>query len=176
MMRVVVFLSLSLIMFCVSDHFEALAEAPVTLKGKLVYFGRADDADGGKLAILAQSRNGVTETVATIESAAHSGRVSPQGDRLAFWGEINARRGIWLMSEDGAKRTWLVEAPEDSWIGGWSPDGERLVFGHGDSEHRTNLLVDVKARVVQPLRMPASEAIWDWSPDGTEYRAPLARA
>lgn len=159
-----------LVTFCLCFEAERGATQEIaTLKGRLVYFGRAEGLSDGQLSILTQNRNGATETVAKIETEAHSGRVSPKGDRLAFWGESDGRHGIWLLSANGAERNWIVESPEDSWIGGWSPDGERLVFGHGDSAHRTNLLVDVKTKAVQTIRLPASEAIWDWSPDGTEW-------
>ncbi len=167
--RALLLLSLALLVEWGSNQQKALAELPASFKGKLVYFGRAEESSDGALSILVQARSGATEKVASIESEAHSGRVSPTGDQIAFWGESGGRHGIWLISANGAKRSWLVEAQEDTWIGGWSPNGERLVFGHGDSSHQTNLLIDVKTKTVQSIRLPASEAIWDWSPDGTDW-------
>lgn len=152
-----------------SENLVCAQEPKPSLKGKLVYFGRADDGNSESLWIRAQSRNGADEKIAAIESNAQSGRVSPNGSRLAFWSVSNGDSGVWLLSADGRERTLLIKTPDESWVGGWSPDGKRLIYGHGDSEGRLNFSIDVATKEVQPIRLPTSDAIWDWSPDGTEF-------
>ena len=140
-----------------------------SLRGKLVYFGQADSENAQTFWIKAQSRNGADEKIAAIEAGASSGRVSPMGDRMAFCSQHEGKCGIWLMSSDGRERSLLVEAAEDSWIGGWSPDGTQLVYGSGGDDQRVHFQIELRTKAVTPIRLPATEVIWDWSPDGREW-------
>lgn len=148
----------------------AFSQEPKTsLRGKLVYFGRAATAGDKSFWIITQLRNGPEEKFVRIEDGAYSGRVSPQGDRVAFCSVTDGRGEVWMLSVDGRERSLLVETPTDSWIGGWSPDGKNLVYVHGDPENRSNFLIDVATKHVTPIRLPVSDAVWDWSHDGTEW-------
>ncbi len=141
-------------------------ESEPTLKGKIVLFGKAESADARTFWIRTMARDGSVETVAQVEPEALSGRVSPDGSRVAFGSTRDARTGVWLLSADGRDRSLLIQTSGEVWIGGWSPDAKRIIYGEGEKGNRSNFIVDVETKAVQPLRLPPTETVWDWSPDG----------
>ena len=150
-----------------------------SLAGKIVVFGEADPDVPETYRIRAwEPDGGEPRTVADFPGHAWTGRVSPDGRRIAFLlapRTIEGDKGIhlWVMDADGRNRTALVE---DAGIGGvtcWSPDGGQVVYHRQEvTDGRPafqNTVVDTATkRAVRP-NLPGDEVIHDWSPDGEEW-------
>jgi Tol biopolymer transport system component len=56
---------------------------------------------------------------------------SPNGERFAFISQRDGNPEIYMMMADGRDSTRIIFNSVDDYLGGWSPDGEWLVFYTG---------------------------------------------
>ncbi len=55
-------------------------------------------------------------------------RVSPDGDRIAFYSYRDGSQQIYLMNLDGSSVSRLTDIDAGAHISGWSPDGKQILF------------------------------------------------
>jgi Tol biopolymer transport system component len=103
-------------------------------------------------------------------------RWSPDGKRIAFSGQTRDQShwSIYVVPGEGGTPEKLESGPDDVGDVGWSPDGERLIFGalgNGqlnapDAGKHSIYLFDLRTRQVSEL--PGSKGFFSprWSPDG----------
>ncbi len=96
---------------------------------------------------------------------------SPDGSRIALRTRLEAEFGVYVMNADGSGLEEL--SPNDvTLVGrvGWSPDGDRVVFGatFGYGDDGEIYVVNVDGSSVVPLTDNEQEDYWPaWSPDGS---------
>ena len=163
-------LLLSLILVAMtSSAFATDPDRTRNVKGRIVLIRREDEADSTTSLVEAISRgNASIETVAKLKLGLSSIRVSSDGKRLAFIIEHDNRECLRVLNFADAEKSATTLATDADWIGGWSPDGTKIIFGAGDRGQRSNSILDLATKEVRPIALPMTEVIWDWSPDGKE--------
>src|SRR5262245_15909223 len=136
-MRMVAKLCLITFVFVIGSAVRSQESPPA--RGKIVLLGRSEFLDGAACWIKAVSRDGSVRILAQVELGVGLGRVSPDATRLALISTRDDKTGVWLLSTDGRERSLLVETSPNAWIGGWSPDSKRIIYGEGGSGNRSNV-------------------------------------
>ena len=103
-------------------------------------------------------------------------RVSPDGQRVAFYSGRSGYQDIWVVPADGSAApvqvTFDAFAPDDfRWAPAWAPDSRRIAYisNAADYWHDDVWVVDTEtlaARQVSRTLMASTEPAW--SPDGTK--------
>ena len=103
-------------------------------------------------------------------------RVSPGGQRVAFYSGRSGYQDIWVVPADGSAApvqvTFDAFAPDDfRWAPAWAPDSRRIAYisNAADYWHDDVWVVDtetLEARQVSRTLMASTEPTW--SPDGTK--------
>jgi len=150
-----------------------------TLKGKIVIFGEGKLDVPDIYQIRALDPDGAApRTIAELPGHAFTGRISPDGRRIAFLLPpltIQGSEGInlWVMDADGRNREMVVGNAGGAIGMGvtcWSPDGGRVAFHRQDKlSANENYVVDLEKRTLARLNLPGNELVTSWSPDGTEW-------
>lgn len=55
-------------------------------------------------------------------------RFSPDGKIIAFESNQNGSFGLFVMNKDGSQMRAILDSTNDVSIGGWSPDGEKIIY------------------------------------------------
>jgi RNA polymerase sigma factor (sigma-70 family) len=141
-----------------------------SFRGKIVLFGaqHQDDLKTSGIEVINPDGTGL-ETILRLDQGEriHSGRVSPDGRYLACstYRDGMHRTEAWLLATDRVRR----KLADDVIVVAWSPDGSRLA-GVRDTHRKTrdweNLVINVATGQVQPLPIPKTDVVEDWSPDG----------
>jgi tricorn protease len=95
---------------------------------------------------------------------------SPDGTMIAFTGEYDGNKDVYLVPASGGVPRRLTYHPADDFVTGWTPDGKNILFGSwGNSfRHFEFQLYTVPVQGGFPTQLPvpiAAEA--SYSPDGT---------
>ena len=96
---------------------------------------------------------------------------SPDGSRIAFTAESNARHKIWTMNADGSNPTQLTTDAGFDVSPTWSPDGTRIAFSRYNNAVPSNgwdvaiVSTGVSGAPVR-LAMSGDQHTPVWSPDG----------
>jgi WD40-like Beta Propeller Repeat len=106
------------------------------------------------------------ESLLTLNDAGRmSGRVSPDGRRIAF-GTLSGDakwRGTWILEANGSRRKVSI----DGVIRAWSPDGTSLAcFRPNGADGSESLRIEVESGQVHTMPVPPSDLIEDWSSRG----------
>lgn len=152
-----------------------------SLKGKVVIFGEGKlDVPDVHLIRVLDPDGGAPRTIAELPGHAWSGRISPDGRRIAFLlppATIQGSEGInlWVMDADGRNREMLI-GNAGGMIGMgvacWSPDGRKVAFHRQNKlSANENYVVDLDKRTLARLHLSGNELLSSWSPDGTEWLA-----
>ena len=103
---------------------------------------------------------------------------SPDGSKIAFgvW-RLGTPANIWLMDADGQNRTPLITHPTGSYLPGWLPGGEKLVFVSNREGHSALWSFDLKTGVEQQLFELEKDLNFSrLSPDGKRLAANSRRS
>jgi len=106
------------------------------------------------------------ESLLTLNNVGRmSGRVSPDGRRIAFGtlsGDAKGRE-TWILEANGNRR----KVSNDGMIRAWSPDGTSLAcFRQKGADGWESLRIEVESGRVHTMPVPPSDLIEDWSSRG----------
>lgn len=95
---------------------------------------------------------------------------SPDGTMIAFTGEYDGNRDVYVVAAAGGVPRRLTYHPADEFVAGWTPDGKKVLFNSWGSSfmHFEDQLYTVPVEGGLPLALPlpiAEDA--SFSPDGT---------
>ena len=109
-------------------------------------------------------------------------RYSPDGKSIAFTGEYDGNREVYLISAQGGdpQRLTYTATNERDDLGdrmgpnnivlAWTPDGKNIIFRNRISEGFDGLLWTISPEGGMPARMPLPEGgFCSWSPDGKKF-------
>ena len=111
------------------------------------------------------------DSVAQFSDSTHidfPGRFSRDGERVAFLSDRTGWAEAWVANRDGSglQRVTTMRATELG-IGGWSPDGRRIVIDAAIAGNSDVYLVDLDGRPpVQLTSDPTFDGTPEWSSDG----------
>ena len=97
---------------------------------------------------------------------------SPDGTRIAFVRDlsrilVNSGTEVYIMNANGTDAA--PDAPTDSTLRPWSPDGGRLALARGDCIYHCDIYVlDLNSAGSLPVRVAIQAAFPAWSPDGAK--------
>jgi tricorn protease len=143
------------------------AQSPVLLRDPSV--SKAEIAFSYAGSIWVSSRDG--STVRRLTSGGHEGKpiFSPDGSQIAFTGDYDGTRGVYVVAAAGGEPRRLTYHPADIGVAGWSPDGKQIVFASARAAFANGVVqlftVPIEGGPATQLPFPrASEA--SFSPDG----------
>ena len=95
---------------------------------------------------------------------------SPDGSQIAFTGEYDGNRDVYVVPAAGGVPRRLTYHPADEYVAGWTPDGKKILFNSWGSSflHFEDQLYTVPVEGGLPTQLPipiAEDA--SFSPDGT---------
>ncbi len=160
--------AVALLMAGTSSMMRAQAQSPLLLRDPSVSKTQVAFSFAGNIWIA--SRDG--GNVRRLTSGGHEGKpiFSPGGSQIAFTGDYDGNRGVYVIATGGGEPRRLTYHPADIGVVGWTPDGKRILF----SSARTAFADGVAQLFTVPVeggyatQVPlarASEA--SFSPDGT---------
>ncbi len=111
---------------------------------------------------------GTTALPDAIQAArAERFEVSPDGSAIAFDADDgNGVSQVFVADIDGDHMRQLTHVGADAHVGGWSPDGSRIVLSSGDLWHSRILVVDVRSGDAQRMTKLGAVLAPSFSPDG----------
>ena len=138
-----------------------------SFRGKIVLFGCTCKGHSSGSQIIAMQPDGSRlETIIELPEGedVRSGRVSPDGRRLAFsmsQGDPH-RMDAWLLDENGLVR----KVADRARVQAWSPDAKRLACSRGEPRSWQSFFLDIGTGNELPISLPQTEVVLDWSRDG----------
>ncbi|MFH1143566.1 MAG: S41 family peptidase [Candidatus Eisenbacteria bacterium] len=97
-----------------------------------------------------------------------SPRFSPDGRWIAFNGDYDGNRDVFVMPVGGGEPRRLTWHPGPDGVVTWTPDGERIIFSsRRDSPHGDEELYAVAFRGGDPEKLPLGRANWIYIDSGT---------
>ena len=159
----IVFL-LSMCLYAADSNPPLLLRFPTVSKTQIVFNYGGDlwivGRDGGEAR---QLTSGVG-----IEALPH---FSPDGSMIAFTGEYDGNRDVFVVSATAGVPRRLTYHPSDEYVAGWTPDGKKVMFNSWGSNfiHFEDQLytIPVEGGLPTALPLPIAEDA-SFSPDGTQ--------
>jgi tricorn protease len=110
----------------ISGVMHVQGQSPVLLRDPSVSKAQIAFSYAGSIWIA--SRDG--SNVRRLTNGGHEGKpiFSPDGSQVAFTGDYDGTRGVYVVSAAGGEPRRLTYHPADIGVAGWTPDGKRVVF------------------------------------------------
>ena len=116
------------------------------------------------------SISGIFQFAPTTRSNVSPGRFSPDGSKVAFASNRGSESlELWVAASDGSNPQQLTSfgAASGMLVGGWSPDGKRVLFDTAiDGNHDVYVISVDGGQPVKLTTSPSIDLLADWSPDG----------
>jgi tricorn protease len=118
--------SLVLLIACASGVVRAQARKPLLLRDPSVSKTQIAFSYAGNLWIASRD----AENVHRLTNGGHEGKpiFSPDGSQIAFTGDYDGNRGVYVVPAAGGGPRRLTYHPADFDVVGWMPDGKRILF------------------------------------------------
>ncbi len=162
------FLLVYMVVLPASSVVGAQTQKPVLLRDPSVSHLQIAFSFAGSIWI--SSRDG--SNLRRLTSAGHEGRpvFSPDGSQVAFTGDYDGNRSVYVVAAAGGDPRRLTYHPADIGVVGWTPDGKRVVFASTRTAFADNVVqlftVSVEGGFATPIPLArASEG--SFSPDGS---------
>jgi tricorn protease len=159
--------SLAVFLVCTSVTARAQSQKPMLLRDPSVSKTQIAFSYAGNIWIA--SRDG--GNLRRLTSGGHEGRplFSPDGSQIAFTGDYDGTRGVYVISSSGGEPRRLTYHPADDGVVGWTPDGKRILFASRRTAFADGVVqlftVPVEGGSATPVPLArASDA--SFSPDG----------
>jgi len=146
---------------------SAQAQKPLLLRDPSVSQTQIAFSYAGSIWI--SSRDG--STVRRLTSGGHEGKpmFSPDGLHVAFTGDYDGNRGVYVVATAGGEPRRLTYHPADIGVVGWTPDGKRIVFASARTAFAQDVVhlftVPIEGGFATPIPL-ARAADASLSPDG----------
>jgi tricorn protease len=153
---------------CLPGALRAQSQKPLLLRDPSVSQSQIAFSYAGSIWIAARDGSNVRR----LTNGGHEGKpmFSPDGSQIAFTGDYDGNRGVYVVSASGGEPRRLTYHPADLSVKGWTPDGKRVFFSSARSAFANGAVqlftVPVEGGFATQLPLArASEA--SFSPDGT---------
>lgn len=121
-----------------------------TIAGDSIVFTSEDD-------LWRVSKEGGIPRRLTVSPAANStSALSPNGAYLAFTGQAEGHREVYIMDAEGGPARRLTYLGSDSHVIGWTPDSSSILFGSiaGEPFYHNHFIYSVQPEGGEPTRLP----------------------
>jgi len=163
------FSSAATIAFFAATFLQATQSAPLLLRFPTVSKTQIVFNYGGDLWIVSREGGNAHRLTSGIGTEALP-YFSPDGTMVAFTGEYDGNRDVYVVPATGGVPRRLTYHPSDEYAGGWTPDGKKIFFNSWGSNfiHFEDQLftVPVEGGLPTALPLPIAEDA-SFSPDGT---------
>src|SRR5713226_7701518 len=160
--------SLALLIAGASGDVRAQARKPLLLRDPSVSKTQIAFSFAGSIWIASRDAGNVRR----LTNGGHEGKpiFSPDGSQIAFTGDYDGTRGVYVLPADGGEPHRLTYHPADFNVQGWTPDGKRILFTSARAAFADGVAqlftVPVEGGFASQVPLArASEA--SFSPDGT---------
>ena len=118
--------SLALLIACPFGEMRAQAQKPLLLRDPSVSKSQIAFSYAGNIWIAGRDAGNVRR----LTSGGHEGKpiFSPDGSQIAFSGDYDGNRGVYVVPATGGEPRRLTYHPADFDVVGWTPDGKRVLF------------------------------------------------
>lgn len=159
--------SLVLVAACASGVVSAQAHKPLLLRDPSVSQTQIAFSYAGSIWV--SNRDG--GDVRRLTSGGHEGKplFSPDGSQVAFTGDYDGNRSVYVVAAAGGEPRRLTYHPADDGVVGWTPEGKRIVFASARTAFAQGVVqlfsVPIEGGFATPIPLArASEG--SFSPDG----------
>jgi tricorn protease len=118
---------------------------------------------------LVSSQGGTARQLTTHPGTERFARFSPDGKYIAFTGQYEGGRHIYVIPSDGGEPRRITSQPADDMVMDWTPDGKKILFRSDRDNNwvmrRKLFVIDINGGLPEPLPLPES-GIASFSPDG----------
>ena len=161
-------LTLAAFCACFPGALRSQSQKPLLLRDPSVSQSQIAFSYAGSIWITARDGSNVRR----LTNGGHEGKpiFSPDGSRIAFTGDYDGNRGVYVVSASGGEPLRLTYHPADLSVKGWTPDGRRVLFSSARAAFADGVVqlftVPVEGGFATELPLArASEG--SFSPDGT---------
>jgi tricorn protease len=138
-----------------------------TAAGAVPAYFHHPDVYGDRIVFCAESdlwtaslQGGTPQRLTTDPGTEYFPAFSPDGRQIAFTGEYDGNRDVYLMPASGGEPRRLTWHPAADEVVGWMPDGERIIFRSNRSDpHGSQHLFTVDLNGGDPVELPLSWAV-----------------
>src|SRR5258706_10316674 len=118
--------SFVMLIVCPSGAVRAQGQKPLLLRDPSISNAEIAFSYAGNIWVA--GRDG--KNVRRLTSGGHEGKpvFSPDGSQIAFVGDYDGNRGMYVVPAAGGEPRRLTYHPADGHVVGWTPDGKRILF------------------------------------------------
>ena len=169
-LRLLLRAGLALVAFCACfpGALRSQSQKPLLLRDPSVSQSQIAFSYAGSIWITARDGSNVRR----LTNGGHEGKpiFSPDGSRIAFTGDYDGNRGVYVVSASGGEPRRLTYHPADLNVRGWTPDGRRVFFSSARTAFADGVvqLFTVPVEGGFAMQVPLARASeGSFSPDGT---------